>query len=373
MNDLSTGFFYEHIGHMQFSVLTLKTFQALQEISENTTDIYVDWENARNFIEKSGFSKRQADGELERFCYGYECFDRFNASGKREIALTKVGMSFLQNLVDESPYQPCQIAFLIRPAKRKAHFFNVTIQETTFFPSAVYQIIKDFNFRAGGAREFLKCLGKNDLLRFLNLTCPLLLPSPSIDKLSLEKTIQMVESFGKYWATVGSRYSWFVFPQIFDLPFNSLDWSLYALLVSKLVRPPEWGGGFAVSFIELVELLRGEERLNTFRCNGIIRPIWNSAKLDEADFCLTSPGYLMWERKGKGYLYEFRIRRLDKNLFEVALCNATDFPLHIAGQLDFHKDTKIPTFRMMGTLDDVQHSVSEFLFGGDNYARLDTI
>lgn len=360
MNNSNTGFFYEHIGHMQFSILTLRTFQALQEISGSTIGTYIEWERASNFIEKSGFSKRQAEGELERFCYGYECLDRFGDKGIREIALTKLGMNFLRYLIEESPYQSCQIALLVRAAKRKEHF-NVTIQETTFFPSPVYQTIKDFNFRAGGAREFMKCIRKNDLFRFLNLTCPLL-KLPVNEKPSLEKTIQMVESFGKYWASVGSRYSWFVFPQIFSLPFNALDWSLYDLLVSKLIRPPEWGGGFAISFAELAKLLEGEERLNAFWHNGIVRPVWHSKKLNEADFCLTSPGYLMWERKKKGYLYEFRIRRKDKNLFEIALCNATDFPLHIASQLGFHKDTTIPTFRMTGTLDDIQNYIPKFLY-----------
>lgn len=342
---------------MQFSVLTLKTFDALQSLTNGKEGIFVLWEKVRKEIKKYGFSQRQAEGELDRFCYGFECMDRYN-NGIHEIAITHVGIGFLEHLLDESPYQTNQIAFLIRKAKRKK-YWNATIQESTFFNPEVYRLISEFKFRPGGARDFIRSICIEELVQFLSLASDKLTPSPEKLKESLQDIITKVETLGKYWASVGSRYSWFVFTQKFELPFSAKDWELYDSLMSVMIRPPEWGGGKDVLYKELVELLEGKKRLLRFRKEGIIRPIWTSQDLEKSKFRLTSPGYLMWERKKKGFLFEFRMRRLSENNFELALCDATDLPQgFLFDSSVFTRSNSIPSLVNTGTKEAVIDVIS---------------
>lgn len=318
-------FFYEHMGHMQFSILTLETYRALQNLAENKEGVFVLWEKASEEIQKAGFSKRQAEGELERFCYGFECLDQYDLNGVHEISLTHIGLRFLSNLLSESSCQSSQIAFLMRPARRN-NFWNVIVQESTFFSPAIYEIIAKFKFRPGSARDFLRCISTEDLMNFLELVFGNLDKAQNERSQTLVECVDQVKLHGKYWASVGGRYSWFVFAQKFELYFSDEDWDYYDVLIRELIRPPEWGGGKDMFFGQLAQLLGGEDRLVRFRKAGIVRPVWSSKNIEKSQFRLTSPGYLMWERKKKGFIFEFRARKKSETDFELALCDSTDLP-----------------------------------------------
>jgi len=351
-------FFYEHIGHMQFSVLTLRTLSVLKSLTGGIEKSFVSWEKARKEIKKFGFSTKQAEGELDRFCYGFECMDRFSNS-VHEIALTHIGIGFLKHLMKESSYQSSQIAFLARKARRKKHW-NIIVQESTFFNPEIYQLISDFRFRSGGARDFIRSISIDELMQFLSLTFDSLSIAPNKFESSLESIITQVETYGKYWASVSGRYSWFVFTQRFELPFSSKDWELYDNLMIAMIRPPEWGGGKDILYSELIGLLEEEERLLRFRKEGIIRPIWTSQNIEKSKFRLTAPGYLMWERKKKGFLFEFCSRRLSKEKFELTLCNATDFSVNFLSNANMIKrDKSIPSFAITDTKDVLVNVISK--------------
>lgn len=361
-------FFYEHIGHMQFSVLTLRTLSALETLTNGKEETFVSWEIAKQEIEKFGFSARQANGELERFCYGFECVDRF--SDTHEIALTHIGASFLKYLLEESPYQDSQIAFLVRKAKRR-NYWNAIVQESTFFNPEIYRIISDFKFRSGGARDFIRSIPIDELIRFLSLVSDSLSSAPvKPDKESLKDAIAKVEKYGKYWASVGGRYSWFVFTQKFELPFSPKDWKLYDDLMTVMIRPPEWGGGVDMSYEDLVKLLENKERLLQFREEGIIRPVWTSHEFEKSKFRLTAPGYLMWERKNKGFLFEFHLRKLSGDKFELALCNASDFPENFLSKLNMAKNNIIPSLIANGSKDTLLKVVSKIKEASDELGKL---
>lgn len=306
---------------MQFSVLTLKTLIALEEYTNCQVGLFVPWYDIKSTIVNRGFSDKQANGELERFCYGYECVERFT-NHKREIALTSVGRAFIDILVQESLYQSSQVAILMRPAKRKRQY-NVIVQESTFFNPLIYEIISKYKFRKGPARDFLRCLPIEVILQFISELLSELSSSSPKQPSSLDVCVKQVEKYGKYWASVGGKYSWFVFAQKYQLPFNLTEWDYYKQLIKLLIRPPEWGGGKTISTKSILSLLGEKSRLQLFQGLGIIRPIWSSQDLQ---FQLTALGYLMAERESKGFIYEFRIRRESNSDYEIALCDASDFP-----------------------------------------------
>lgn len=316
-------YYYEHIGHMQFSVLTLKSLAAINDLVSGEIGKYVLWSKVQTKIEESGFSSKQATNELERFCYGFECLDKYNESGYREIMLTNVGRSFIDKLLSEAPYQSSQFAFLMRPAKKKRHW-NVIIQETTFFNPEIYELIERFCFRKGPARDFVKCICIDDLLNLIDVVSDYLSPTEPKQPMSLTECADKVKRHGKYWASVGGNYSWFVFAQRYELPFMAADWECYDNLISELIRPTEWGGGKDIPYKRLLELIKDKDRFATFRNHGLFRPIWKSKNISDALFRLTAPGFLMWERKNKGFIYEFCLRRLLDGQFELDLCDASD-------------------------------------------------
>lgn len=319
-------YFYEHIGHMQFSVLTLETFKAISTLTQEKVGVFVEFNEIKELIIKAGFTEKQAISELDRFCYGFECTDKFDSKGNYKLALTKIGQSFLKSLVNESENQSSMIAFLMRPAKRKFNW-NITIQESTFFNEEIYELIKLYKFRQGGARDFIRTISLNEFLEFLEKAISSLSQISNPNIASLDTCIEKVKKHGKYWASVNSKYSWFVYSQKFSLPFNAFDWCCYDTLISVLIRPTEWGGGGKdITYTEIIKLLKNENTFYKFRENGIIRPIWKDSKIENASFRITSPGYLMWERKKKGFIYEFQIKKLNSEIYELALCDAFDFP-----------------------------------------------
>jgi hypothetical protein len=342
-------FYYEHIGHMQFSTLTLHSLRILDELTGGGAKVFIPWVEARNAIQKCGFSWKQADGELERFCYGFECIDSFNRAGVHQIALTSLGRNFIDQLLVEDPYQYSQLACILRPA-RKRGYWNVIVQESTFFNRAIYSLIKEYSFRSGPARDFLKCMSTTSLVEFIVSAIDLLsLPRTIKQNPTLSECIRVVEECGKYWASVGGKYSWYVFGQEYTLPFVARDWQLYDSLVKVLIRPPEWGGGREIAYTTLMNILAGEENLLKFREAGIIRPCWIDFNIRNAKFRLTAPGYLMWERKSKGFCYEFRYRRETEEIFSMGLCKATDLPNHVSEDgAEYGKTKGIPSMTWRG-------------------------
>lgn len=319
-------FFYEHMGHMQFSTLTLHALKAIESLSEGKVDVFVPWATVRGYLEKQGFSVNQADGELERFCYGFECIDHYDRSGTHLIALTGLGRSYIDHILAAGSYQRSLLAFIMRRA-RKRNCWNVIVQESTFFNQEVYELLRQYNFRPGPARDFLRCISTTDVVSFITSVVELLSPAGVECKAaSLCDCIRLVEREGKYWASVGGKYSWFVFGQKYNLPLNADDWQRYRILVKSLIRPPEWGGGREIAYSDLCDVLGGSDAVLTFRNAGIVRPRWTNGDITSARFCLTAPGYLMWERNTKGFCYEFLIKRESTEVFSLGLCRATDFP-----------------------------------------------
>ncbi len=242
------------------------------------------------------------------------------------------------------------------PEKESGHKNEIIYVQTDQIKPSPFQPREDFDAQ-----------GIEELAQFLSLASDKLTPSPEKLKESLQDIIRKVETLGKYWASVGSRYSWFVFTQKFKLPFSVKDWELYDSLISVMIRPPEWGGGKDMLYEELIELLECKERLLQFRKEGIIRPIWTSLDFEKSKFRLTSPGYLMWERKKKGFLFEFHLRRLSENNFELALCNATDLPQGFLSDPSlFTRSNNMPSLVKIGTkatVIDIISSVEEISSG----------
>lgn len=316
-------FFYDHIGHMQISVLTLSTFKALFDLTGQRQNVFVPWSSIIEQVQMNGFSKRQSENELERFCYGFECTDRLNSKNERQIALTNIGVDFLNSLVSSNSFQSCQFAFLMRPSKRN-NFWNVTIQESTFFNPGVYDFISQYKFRKGPARDYLRSISLTDLFDLLDKISSELSIATSGREMSIDSCIEQVENHGKFWASVGGKYSWFVFWQHFELCMTPKDWTSYDNLVKAMIRPPEWGGGKDLTYNNVIEILKTEERFDLLRRYGLFRPLWKTSNIKEALFRLTAAGYLMWERKMKGPIYEWWLHRSKEDSFTLYLCNATD-------------------------------------------------
>lgn len=352
-------FFYEHIGHMQFSTLTLHTYLALIEYTKGKVGFFVPWDMVQSKIENFGFSKRLSYGELDRFCYGFECIDRYNGN-QREIAITEIGASFLHYLLKEAPLQSSQIAFLARSAKRH-DFWNVTVQETTFFNPEIYNLIAEYKFRSGGARDFIKSIDTGTLLEFLSKSLMNLAVIKNKKSYSLHDCITQVEKSGKYWASVGGKYSWYVYPQKFVLNFDDEDWIFYDEVIKNLIRPPEWGGGKDFLYSDFLKLVKNEKRFVKFRNAGIIRPIWNLGDIQKSVLRITSPGYLMWERKKKGFIFEYLIYRTGEDNFLFQLCNASDFPHELIDVKGIKRTDDIPSHSFVGNSEIILKKISLML------------
>jgi hypothetical protein len=359
----SHAFHYEHIGHMQFSVLTLEALSVIDDMSCGGVETFVPWHDAQDRICSAGFTTRQANGELERFCYGFECIERGAKGGVREIAFTDLGRMFIDQLTREAPFQSSQVACLIRPARRR-NSVNVTVQESTFFTPALYELISQYRFRRGPARDFLKCMTVDDCRAFLLQSTDVVASCPSTPDSAphtLQGCIDQVAMHGKYWASVGGKYSWYVFPQRFSMVMDDRRWRLYEDLMNALVRPPEWGGGHAVSHNSLLSLLGCDEVISDFRDKGVIRSLYDSAT-GRVTFCLTAPGYLMWERKTKGFILEIRLRQVADRQYLLSVCDASDWPaeLHME-DIGATKTSEIPKWDICCGKDELASVVEQLI------------
>lgn len=344
---------------MQFSTLTLHTYLALIEYTKGKVGFFVPWNLVQSKIENFGFSKRLSYGELDRFCYGFECIDRY-IGNQHEIAITQIGKSFLHYLLKEAPLQSSQIAFLARSAKRH-DFWNLTIQESTFFNPEIYNLIAEYKFRNGGARDFIKSVNSDMLLEFLNRSLIKLSAIKNEQSYSLRDCIAQVEKSGKYWASVGGKYSWYVYPQKFVLDFDDEDWICYDEVIKNLIRPPEWGGGIDFLYSDFLKLVKNEKRFVKFRNTGIIRPIWNLGDIKKSVLRITSPGYLMWERRKKGFIFEYLIHRTGQDNFFFQLCNASDFPRGLLVIKDLQKTGGTPSLAFEGNSEIILKKITMML------------
>lgn len=352
---MNNNFFYEHIGHMQFSTLTLQSLIIIEEMTKGKIGKFILWSEARQSIIDRGFTYKQADGELDRFCYGFECRDRY-CDGQHELALTVVGRMFIDSLTIEANKQSSQIAILLRPARRQDHW-NIIVQESTFWPQKMYDLVQKFNLRKGPARDFLKCLPMVSVLDFFSESAESLHVVPKeVSHTDLSNCLRIVETHGKYWGTVGGKYSWFVFPQYFEMPLKIGDWEKYQELVKILIRPPEWGGGKVIKPTVMRKLL-GTERQQRFLKIGIVRPVYSSMEQLQY-YQMTAHGYLMWERRCKGPVYELNLRRLSGNDYCLSLCAASDMPNH---ERQFSKQDNFPTWQFKGTKDELISKINILL------------
>jgi len=328
---------------MQFSTLSLHALIAVYDATDGKVGKYKSWKTVKGQILKQGFTEKQAEGELDRFCYGFECQDRFQDC-ERQISLTHIGKMFVDSLLNVAAYQDNMIAVLFRSSRRKK-YWNVIIQESTFWPGQMYALLSKYGFRNGPARDHLKCLSVDDIIKFLDQAMSIIKPQPKRNiRLTLQDCLNLVERHGKCWASVGGKYSWFVFPQHFELQFDDLKWEKYKHLVKELIRPPEWGGGKTISDKEIMKLLNKSE-LDVFLNNGIIRAIYNSDG-QLLYYQLTAVGYLVWERYNRDTMIEISISKLSETTFDLRLCSATDLPNHLSS-LFSHSGT-IPSWALGG-------------------------
>lgn len=352
---VNNNFYYEHIGHMQFSTLTLETIYSIIQRTEGRVNKYIQWNDVKNDVVRRGFSHRQVEGELDRFCYGFECRGQY-IDERKMLSLTHVGKQFINSLLKEAKKQRNEIGIIIKPARRKNHF-NLIIQESTFWPYEVYEKIHKYKFRKGPARDFLKCLAAEEIIKFL-LEISNVLALDNIDEkpTSLPECLGLVEDYGKYWSAVGGKYSWFVFPQYFEIPSESNDWDNYQKIINMMIRPPEWGGGKAID-PETVSSMVGIERMGRFINKGIIRQLY-STDGTLLSCQLTALGYLMWERRFNGPICEIILRRLQRDSYNLLLCDATDLSYDTGS---FNKLNGCPSWGLIAGREEIINRINSLI------------
>lgn len=114
-------------------------------------------------------------------------------------------------------------------------------------------------------------------------------------------------------------------------------------------------------YVDFFKLVKTEKRFVKFRKSGIIRPIWRTVNVTESKIRMTSPGYLMWERKKKGYLLEFVIQRESKDKYALCLCDASDFPDLVKTMIDFEAGSKLPKYKITGDINFILGVVSKLI------------
>lgn len=315
-------FFYEHIGHMQFSELTVSVYTSIERIGGENS--FVEYEQLVCEVVKCGFSEKLARSEIDRFCYGFECQEKI-LNGIRVINLTNIGKMFRENLFESLSWQGCHMAIIVKKSKR-TNCRNIVLQESTFFSEELYNLVSKYKLRKGPARDFLKCMSITEINEFLEEWLALLSVSESCFKNNWEQVRKMIRTNGKSWKSIGCKYSWFVYPQKYQLDFSLDDFKKYQLIVKNLIRPPEWGGGKYMSKDELVKII-GLDFFEKSLENGIIRQVWTVSKRFKGNFtthAMTAVGYLMWERYEKGFLHEYLYVKTGEEKFKLSFCRAYD-------------------------------------------------
>lgn len=302
-------FYYEHIGHMQCAEITLVVLNNLYALSKGDISKPVEISKLVEKTRMSGFSDKIINSEIDRFFYGGIARNLFDGN----CVLTYIGLDYYTQLIKEVSYQKNVIALLVRRSKRKG-MYNITLQETTFFNKETYDVIAKYSLRSGGARDFIKSV---DLAILNNLVLDLskTIYGEELYAENFDDVNQLVKKYGKYWVSVGGKYSWIIFSQRYKVNVNM---EKYKNLVLAMKRPTEWGFGNDLSHKEIIDILGSEKEINNFINNLIIR------KLSNGWYRMTSPGYLIFERINKGYILEFEIQKSYNNQYLMLVCSAKD-------------------------------------------------
>lgn len=316
---MSNVFWYEHMGHMQISALTLELYATIFELTKDKINSPVKVQNIIELMEIKEFPKKVVLGEIERFFYGFECIESF-VNNTRYLCLTQLGIDYINEIMKEILKQDSEIAFIVRDSRKKANV-NVIVQESTFFDDEIYQLLQKYKFRDGGTRDFLKCLSINELKEFIGEAMYVLDKEKSENSATLEECIDLVKSSGKYWSGVASRYVWIFFRQKYKVDFSKLEWQQYNEILNYAKRPVEWGGN-AKDIPEKFMKEKGIE-INNFLNLGIIRKLFDKGQFFNK-YRLTAPGYLIHERKERGFLFECILRKNAEGQFSIYICEASD-------------------------------------------------
>lgn len=316
---MSNEFWYEHIGHMQISVLTLELYSAIFELTKEKINSPIRVLDVLELMERKGFSRKIILGEIDRFFYGFECIETY-VNHTRYLCVTQLGIDYMHEIMDEILKQDSGIAFIVRDSRKKANV-NVIIQESTFFNEKIYQLLKKYKFRDGGARDFLKCLSIKELIEFIGEIMCSLREENIKGKATLKECIDLVNYSGKYWSGCASNYSWIYFKQKYNLKFSELEWTQYSKILDYAKRPVEWGGNakdISDNFIE-----ENNIKINAFLDSGVLRKLFDNGQFINK-YRLTAPGYLMYERAGRGFLFECILRKNENGKYSIYVCEASD-------------------------------------------------
>lgn len=320
---MSNIFWYEHMGHMQISVLTLELYAAIFELTKDKTNNLVKVQDIIELMEKKEFPRKVILSEIERFFYGFESIESF-IDNTRYLCLTQLGIDYMSEIMKEILKQDSEIAFIVRNSRKKASV-NAIIQESTFFDKKIYQILQKYRFRDGGTRDFLKCLPIDELKEFIGEAMCSLNKEKTEDNATLKECIDLVKCSGKYWSSVASRYVWIFFRQKYRVNFSKSEWKQYSEILNYAKRPVEWGGN-AKDVPENFMRENGIE-INNFLNLGIIRKLFDKGQFLNK-YRLTAPGYLMHERKERGFLFECILRKNADGKFSIYICEASDRDAH---------------------------------------------
>ena len=329
-------FHYQHIGHMQFSILTMKCLECLYGRT-NSTGEPVRFDDYTNFLLERGFRHRQSVIEIQRLCYGYLAVESDHEYG-HVYRGTTLGVQYMKSLMRYGNKQRSLIGVLFKKSKRKG-CYNVTLQETSLWGKGMYSCIEKHGFRRGPARDFLKCLDINSISGFINDACECLSIDEPIDSSSIRDITDIISKDGKYWSSVGSKYAWFAFPQYYQLSYSRANWDRYRELIDYMIRPPEWGESNTMTRDGIIGAIGGDA-LSAFLRDGIVRRNWINNSHSEI-YQLTAPGYLMWERKNSGPIHEIMIYRRGMNDYAIYACNSSD--IKYPNDLFLMRD-ELPTF-----------------------------
>lgn len=343
-------FFYEHLGHMQISVLTLDLYKILFELSSAAKEVPIRVDDISNKLRLRGYHEKAILSEIERFFYGYECFEEY-IEGIRYMSITPLGSYYINEIKHSIKSQRNQLAIIIRNSRRK-DYVNVIVQESTFFDSNLYYLLEKYKFRTGGARDFLKCIKISELIDFL---------TEAIDNLNedgntykdgklpqIEECISIIEKNGKYWNGVGSKYSWLFFKQKYELDFMEKEWKDYATIMQYMKHPVEWGGNAKDASLEDLRNIDRDFIIEPFLNYGILRRLYSEKQ--ELKYRLTAPGFLMWERKNRGFLLEILITRQSATTYSVDFCHAsdiTDYYIYSNELIDYIEDNGQNTIKTL--------------------------
>lgn len=140
---------------------------------------------------------------------------------------------------------------------------------------------------------------------------------------SIAECIEQIKAYGKFWISAANIYAWLFFKQKYELLFNEKDWQNYKKIIEAAKYPVEWGGRAKdLTEKELVSF-DAEIDIDKFINNGIIRKLYDENGRPYS-YRLTVPGYVMWQRKERGFLLEVLITRLDTENYITEICDASD-------------------------------------------------